>query len=128
LEITVEFFGSREEDHVVYIIKPRAMIFNEIPSQIEMKTREEDLVKDIQARIEKFTKSSNLQFVRVVSAGVLFADYNPLQRGRAYVELPEYLEKKKAIVNVQNRDNRCFGYALLSWLLYDEVCYSQTYI
>jgi hypothetical protein len=127
LEITVEFFGSREEDHVVYIIKPRAMIFNEIPSQIEMKTREEDLVKDIQARIEKFTKSSNLQFVRVVSAGVLFADYNPLQRGRAYVELPEYLEKK-AIVNVQNRDNRCFGYALLSWLLYDEVCYSQTYI
>jgi hypothetical protein len=30
--------------------------------------------------------------------------------------LPEYLENKKAIVNIQNNDNRCFGYALLYFL------------
>jgi hypothetical protein len=36
--------------------------------------------------------------------------------GRAYTELPEFLSKKKAIVNVHNNDNRCFGYALLSSL------------
>jgi hypothetical protein len=36
--------------------------------------------------------------------------------GNAYTELPEFLEKKHAIVNVRNKDNRCFGYALLSSL------------
>jgi hypothetical protein len=36
--------------------------------------------------------------------------------GRAYAELPEFLSKKHAIVNVHNNDNRCFGYALLSSL------------
>jgi hypothetical protein len=36
--------------------------------------------------------------------------------GRAYTELPTFLDKKKAIVNVHNNDNRCFAYALLSSL------------
>ena len=29
--------------------------------------------------------------------------------------MPDYLKAKKAIVNVQNKDERCFGYAILSW-------------
>ena len=36
--------------------------------------------------------------------------------GRAYTELPKFLLQKKAIINVHNNDNRCFGYALLSSL------------
>jgi hypothetical protein len=33
--------------------------------------------------------------------------------GRAYAELPQFLLKKKAVIGVRNKDNRCFGYALL---------------
>ena len=36
--------------------------------------------------------------------------------GRRYSPLPKFLLNKKAIVNVQNTDERCFGYALLSAL------------
>ena len=32
-------------------------------------------------------------------------------RGRQY--LPEFLSKKQTIINIQNNDERCFGYALL---------------
>ena len=36
--------------------------------------------------------------------------------GRAFIPLPPFLANKKAIVNIQNADTRCFGYAILSAL------------
>ena len=39
------------------------------------------------------------------------ARYQPL-RGGTYLPLPANLEKKKAIINVQNRDNECLKWAL----------------
>lgn len=42
--------------------------------------------------------------------------FNPL-RGTSYIELPEVIKNKQAIINVQNyRDNRCFMWAVLSAL------------
>ena len=41
--------------------------------------------------------------------------YDPLA-GRCHRELPKYLKTKKAIINIQNTDDRCFGYALLYFL------------
>ena len=40
--------------------------------------------------------------------------FNPI--GSAYIPLPKYLSSKKAIVNVHNYDERCFGYATISAL------------
>ena len=37
-------------------------------------------------------------------------------RGKSYVPLPEVLAKKKAIINVQNDDDKCFLWAVLSAL------------
>lgn len=36
--------------------------------------------------------------------------------GSTFIELPEFLKRKKAIINVQNEDNKCFEYAVLSAL------------
>ena len=41
--------------------------------------------------------------------------YAPLQ-GRGWQPLPEILSKKEAIINIQNNDERCFGYALLYFI------------
>ena len=38
--------------------------------------------------------------------------YAPLE-GRGWQLLPEVLSKKKVIINIENNDERCFGYALL---------------
>lgn len=36
--------------------------------------------------------------------------------GSSYIDLPKFLKDKKAIVNVKNKDNKCFKYAVLSAL------------
>ena len=41
--------------------------------------------------------------------------YAPLE-GRGWQPLPDFLTKKKALINIQNNDERCFGYALLYFL------------
>lgn len=37
-------------------------------------------------------------------------------KGNSYIELPEWISRKKAIVNIQNRDEKCFMWSLLSTL------------
>ena len=48
------------------------------------------------------------------------AKYSPLWSGSTYAALPKFLADKKAIVNVRNTDNRCFGYSILAYLHYDK--------
>lgn len=38
---------------------------------------------------------------------------NPLV-GSSYLSLPKFIESKKAIINVKNKDNKCFMYSILS--------------
>ena len=54
-------------------------------------------------------------YQRVGSATIQIAQHQPLV-GEHHTELPDFLRKKTAIVNVVNSDNRCFGYAVLSAL------------
>ena len=35
-----------------------------------------------------------------------------LSRGRSYIDSPEWLKNKKAIINPKNNDDKCFQYAL----------------
>ena len=37
--------------------------------------------------------------------------YNPL-RGAQYIVLPKKISDKKAIINIQNEDNKCFLWAI----------------
>ena len=58
-------------------------------------------------------QSSGLVLADVLSFRFKVCEFLPLVR-RAYKELPTFLAKKHAIVNVQITDNRCFGYAMAS--------------
>ena len=49
---------------------------------------------------------------------MFLGDYEPLSGGSSFKPLPPFLKKKRAVVNVRNHNNRCFGYAVLS-ALYD---------
>ena len=69
-------------------------------------------------------KEYNAKFIRDKTglrlAGVLqlvlkMVKYQPLQASK-WRPLPKYLENKKAIINIRNNDQRCFGYSLLYFL------------
>ena len=51
----------------------------------------------------------------ILKTDIQLVEYIPLA-GLSFRELPTFLEKKHAIINVKNSDNRCFGYPLLSAL------------
>ena len=83
--------------------------------------------KDIEEKLDEVVQTillRNAHFIRdnsgLVLANILRMHYKadeylPLV-GRAYQELPRFLTRKEAIINVQNQDDRCFGYAILSAL------------
>ena len=43
------------------------------------------------------------------------------QKGVVYIKLPDVIKSKGAVINVQNADNRCFEYAILSALYHNEI-------
>ena len=88
----------------------------------------ESQIQEVLDSIQSALQLRNANFIRTQSGLVLehidemrlnIAKYDPLV-ARSYLELPTLLEKKKAIVNVQNKDNRCFAYAVLSMLHYKD--------
>ena len=74
----------------------------------------------LQTWIEKFTNTaSGLQIAHRVKLYFNIAKYEPL-KGSSYIPLPEVLANKKAIIYLQNDDNRCLEWALLSILHYNK--------
>ena len=70
----------------------------------------------IEANIDKWTREGSGWVVDCVETMyVNIAKYQPL-KGSSYIDLPDYLKNKKAIVNVRNNDNKCLEWALLSSL------------
>ena len=66
----------------------------------------------IRGEIENWSfEGSGWEVERIETAYVNVARYQPL-RGGTYLPLPANLAKKKAIIDVKNRDNQCLKWAL----------------
>ena len=72
---------------------------------------------------------SGFRLARVMQFILKMVKYASLE-GRGWQPLPKFLSKKKAILNIQNNDERCFGYALLYFLererLPEKHCYQAS--
>ena len=87
-----------------------------ILSQHDIENAIEEGHQAIDAQLDKWTKEGSGWVVnRVMCLYVNIAKYTPL-KGSSYIELPKYLQTKKAIVNVKNQDNECLKWALISAL------------
>src|SRR5437867_9944145 len=63
--------------------------------------------------LEMSERESDFVFKTVFSKTIELARYNPAG-GSMYIKTPVILEKKQALINVQNNDDRCFLYAVAS--------------
>jgi hypothetical protein len=68
-----------------------------------------------QRHIDSIQNGSGFILHAIISADLNIAKHTPLD-GRSFIPLPDFLERKHCIINVKNKDNRCFGYALLAAL------------
>ena len=70
----------------------------------------------IDGHIEAYTeKGSGWYFKEVEKLEIHTAEYNPT-KGSSYIGLPDRIKNKKAIVNIKNKDDKCFLWCILRYL------------
>ena len=66
--------------------------------------------------IEDFTSNgSGWWFKEVLELQVNTIKFNPT-KGTSYIDLPSWIKDKKAIINLQNKDDKCFLWCILRYL------------
>ena len=58
---------------------------------------------------------SGYEFKEVKKLEIYSVDYKPI-KGSSYIPLPDWLMRKKAIVSIRNKDNKCFIWSVLRYL------------
>ena len=61
------------------------------------------------------TKGTGWYFKEVISFEIHIVDYKPI-RGSSFIPLPVFIKRKKAITNVENKDDKCFLWSVLRYL------------
>ena len=73
-------------------------------------------VKKIIKDLEVYQKNgSGWYFKEVVQLEIHIVEYNPT-KGSTYIPLPDWITNKKAIVNIKNKDEKCFIWCILRYL------------
>ena len=94
-----------------YFQENQPHVFNR-NDQAQIKIKFDSFVETMKGEIEAWSaRGSGWVLERIMVAYVNVGRYQPL-RGGTYIPLPANLAKKKAIINVQNRDNECLKWAL----------------
>ena len=65
-------------------------------------------------------KDSKFVFDRIMHMDINFHRLN-LNRGSSYIPLPDWLTKKKAIINPKNSDQECFKWAVIEAMRWEEI-------
>ena len=74
------------------------------------------MIKEILEKISIFQMNgSGWYFKEVFSLEIHINDYKPI-KGSTYIPLPDFIMRKKAIINMENKDNKCFLWSVLRYL------------
>ena len=73
-----------------------------------------EMLDEIETAIQKTenAEGSGWVLVKVIDVTLHTAKWDPLNAG-SYMELPEFLKNKKAIINMKNQDDKCFMWCVL---------------
>ena len=73
------------------------------------------VVTQLSSAVENWnSRGSGFVLDRITKFVVCITKFRPLHGGSSYFEAPEYIKKKRCIVNVQNYDQRCFVWSVLA--------------
>ena len=101
--------GKRKVQQPYFASKPYTIL-----SQHDIENAIEETHRNIDTQKDKWTREgSGWVVTRAMCLYVNIAKYQPLT-GSSYMELPDTLKSKKAIINVKNDDQKCLMWSLLS--------------
>lgn len=82
----------------------------------EIDEQYQDTISIIEGRVQNFeTQGSGWQVAYIKRASVGSAKYDSIGGG-SHISLPPYIKNKKAIINIVNKDEKCFVYSVLAYL------------
>ena len=112
--LLVRFYMNRDEEvqqmeH--YFNRMQPVILNE-HNMDTLNHLLNQFIDEVKGEIEAWSqRGSGWMIDEILEAYINVARYQPL-RGGSYMDLPKKLKNKKAIINVQNRDDECLRWAL----------------
>ena len=72
------------------------------------------LIETLLSDVEEFNeRDSGWSMIAISNLAIHINKYNPM-KGSSYIELPEWVKNKNAVVNVKSTDNDCFAWAVWS--------------
>ena len=100
-------------------VQDKACFHSDTYINIESSDVKEILTKVIHTILEKISiyqkNGSGWYFKEIVHFEIHTADFNPM-RGSSYITLPDWIMRKKALLNIKNKDNKCFLWCVLRYL------------
>ena len=76
----------------------------------------ETCFQSILAKIESYTKDGSEWYLKEVEQlEIHTTEHNPV-KGSSYIDLPKWIKDKKAIINIKNKDDKCFLWCILRYL------------
>ena len=83
-----------------------------IMNKNEIESALQNMRSDIEVRIDRFTmEGSGWSVIDLLNHDLHVNKYDPLV-ARSYIKLPAEIQNKKATINIQNSDDKCFIYCL----------------
>ena len=84
--------------------------------QTDVKLILSQMLKEIMVNLAIYQKNgSGWYFKEVITFEIYTVDYKTL-KGESHIPLPDFLMRKKAIINMENKDDKCFLWCVLFYL------------
>ena len=118
--------ARRSDDKIVYNKPYFRSGVKDINSSTNIPETFETMKQKIIESFATYTSGGSGWIFQSIEHLLLNVDKNVPLNGSSYIDLPKEIKTKKAVINVQNKDDRCFEYAILSAQHNKEVDQKQT--
>ena len=99
--------------------------FNSRMTPVYMLSEMDTIVQEMVSHMAQQVDNPRLRDSKFTFDRILYMDINihrlNLTRGASYIKLPDWLSKKKAIINPKSLDNKCFKWAVIAGLRWEEI-------
>ena len=110
---------ASKEDTKTFTITNNAYFHSDTYINLDSSNVKDIIRKSEESIFEKISSylnnGSGWYFKELVRLEIHINEYKPI-RGSSYIPLPDWIMRKKAIVSIQNKDDKCFIWSILRYL------------
>ena len=109
----VKFYLSRHvkfhlSTDVVFLTDPPTILSIEVYDSSDVHDALDSTYENLESAIEDFQqRGSGWIFDKLIALDLHLLEFDPL-RATSYIPLPTYIQNRKAVINIKNKDEKCF--------------------